>query len=43
MNEEREFPCSECETGEMKQVGMTQPNGQVNYECSSCGNTESYP
>lgn len=39
----REFPCTDCETGEMVQVGMTQPNGQQNFECDYCGHTTSFP
>lgn len=40
---EREFPCNSCETGEMMQVGGTQPNGQMNYECNICGHSTSFP
>jgi predicted RNA-binding Zn-ribbon protein involved in translation (DUF1610 family) len=39
----KDWPCPSCDEGEMKQIGMTQPNGQTNYECSSCGHAESYP
>lgn len=40
---EPEFVCTECGIGEMKQKGFTQPNGQVNYECTNCGHTVSFP
>jgi hypothetical protein len=40
---EREAPCIQCPTGEMVQVGFTQPNGRMNYECNVCGHEERYP
>lgn len=39
----REWPCSECETGEMKQEGCTSPNGTTTYTCTNCGHSERYP
>jgi hypothetical protein len=35
--------CFECGIGEMKQVGSTQPNGTVNYECTHCFSNQSFP
>lgn len=41
--EEREFPCPDCETGELLPMGFTKPNGQTDYQCNNCGHNESYP
>jgi hypothetical protein len=41
--EEREFPCPQCDTGELMAVGFTHPNGQADYECNICGHTTSFP
>lgn len=40
----RENPCSDPDcTGEFVQVGLTQPNGQTDYECNQCYKTVSFP
>jgi len=36
-------PCSDCQVGEMQQVGGTSPNGTTRYRCAVCGRTESFP
>lgn len=40
---EREFPCTECDTGELMPVGFTKPNGQTDYECNICEHRTSFP
>lgn len=39
---EREFLCTECETGEYQMEGFVQPNGQTNYVCNECGHLVSF-
>lgn len=39
----REWPCPECETGEMQQIGYTTPSGLTHYECSDCSYTTCFP
>jgi hypothetical protein len=41
--DEREWPCPDCDAGEMVQDGFTQPNGLVTYVCNECSHTETYP
>lgn len=41
--DDREFPCDECDDGELKPVGFVQPNGCQKYECDSCGHETSFP
>lgn len=38
----RDWPCEECEDGEMIFEGGA-PNGQQHYRCNSCGKTASFP
>lgn len=39
---EREFPCDNCELGEMKLIGV-HPSGITKYECDRCGLDKSFP
>lgn len=39
----REWPCSNCIEGEMKQEGYVSPNGLTKYVCNICGHSETYP
>jgi len=39
----REFPCTECETGEMKFSSGGGPNGIETYQCTECGHTAMFP
>jgi hypothetical protein len=40
---DREAPCKQCPSGDMVQVGMTDPNGTTRYECNVCGHEERFP
>lgn len=39
----REFPCTECETGEMEFYGGGGPNGITTYQCTECGHQTTFP
>ena len=39
----RELPCENCDTGDMKQIGFTSPNGTIKYECDTCSHEQSFP
>lgn len=39
----REWPCDECDTGEVFAVVGPYPNGQTDFECNTCGYKVSFP
>jgi len=39
----RDWPCEQCEDGEMVQDGGTSPSGTTTYRCNSCGVTATFP
>jgi predicted RNA-binding Zn-ribbon protein involved in translation (DUF1610 family) len=41
--DQREFPCDQCETGEMKIEGYTSPSGTETFKCAECGHTATFP
>lgn len=41
--DEPEWPCVECDDGEMVQDGGVSPQGTTRYKCKSCGHTVTFP
>lgn len=39
----REFPCTECETGEMQFYSGGGPSGISTYQCTECGHQTTFP
>lgn len=42
-DERGEWPCGQCEGGEMKQEGYTSPSGLTTYQCTVCSHRETFP